>query len=59
MRGLETIFSPVAVNKFSDAEAEAIASEPVSSKRQREFWIDRIERLEVGYGILRGVTGRG
>ena len=57
MRGLETIFSPVAVNKFSDAEAEAIASEPVSARRLREFWIDRIERLEAGYRILRGFTG--
>lgn len=58
VRGLETIFSPVAVNKFSDAEAEAVASEPVSAKRQREFLIDRIERLEAGYRILRGFTGR-
>lgn len=58
VRGLETIFSPVAVNQLSDAEAEAIASEPVSAKRQREFLIDRIEKLEVGYRILRGFTGR-
>lgn len=58
VRGLETIFSPVAVNKLSDAEAEAVALEPVSAKRHREFLIDRIERLEAGYQILRGFTGR-
>lgn len=58
VRGLETIFSPVAVNKFSDAEAEAIALEPVSAKRHREFLTDRIERLEAGYRILRVFTGQ-
>lgn len=58
VRGLETIFSPVAVNQLSDSEIEAIASEPVSAKRHREFLIDRIEKLEVGYRTLRGFTGR-
>lgn len=48
----------MAVNQLSDAEAEAIASEPVSAKRHREFLLDRIEKLEAGYRILRGFTGR-
>lgn len=37
MRGLEKIFSPVVVNAMSDKEVEAIASEPLSAKRQREM----------------------
>lgn len=55
VRGLETIFSPVAVIKLSDVETEAIASEPVSAKRQREFLEDRIRKLKDGHDIFRGV----
>ena len=57
MRGLEKIFSPVVVNAMSDAEVEAIASEPLSAKRQREFLEDRIKKLQDGYEIFRGVMG--
>ena len=37
MRGLEKIFSPAVVYAMSDTEVEAIASEPLSAKRQREL----------------------
>ncbi|KAF7879541.1 hypothetical protein EAF04_000736 [Stromatinia cepivora] len=57
VRGLENIFSPVIVNSLSDVEVEAIASEPTSAKRQREFLEDRISKLEDGYEIFRGVMG--
>ncbi|TAQ90934.1 hypothetical protein B7494_g709 [Chlorociboria aeruginascens] len=55
VRGLEKIFDPVVVNKLSDREVQAIASEPESSKRQREFLEDRIARLIDGQDIFRGV----
>ena len=59
MRGLEKIFSPVVVNAMSDTEVEAIASEPSSAKRQREFLEDRIKKLQDGHEIFRGVMGGG
>jgi hypothetical protein len=37
VHGLEKIFSPVVIYAMSDTEVEAIASEPLSAKRQREF----------------------
>jgi hypothetical protein len=57
VRGLEKIFSPVVVNAMSDTEVEAIASEPSSAKRQREFLEDRIKKLQDGHEIFRGVMG--
>ncbi|CZS87940.1 related to interferon-induced GTP-binding protein Mx [Rhynchosporium graminicola] len=57
VRGLEKIFSPVVVNAMLDAEVEAIASEPLSAKRQRNFLTDRIKKLEDGHEIFRGVMG--
>ncbi|KAN0108674.1 dynamin family protein-like protein [Hyaloscypha variabilis] len=57
VRGLEKIFSPVVVNAMSDAEVEAIASEPLSAKRQREFLEERIKKLKDGHEIFRGVMG--
>jgi hypothetical protein len=44
---------------MSDTEVEAIASEPSSAKRQREFLEDRIKKLEDGHEIFRGVMGSG
>ncbi|KAM0802080.1 dynamin family protein-like protein [Usnea florida] len=57
IRGLEKIFSPVIVNGLKDSEAEAIASEPTSSKRQRQFLEDRIAKLKDGQKIFRSVMG--
>lgn len=57
IRGLEKIFSPVIVNSLTDSEAEAIASEPTSSKRQRQFLEDRIAKLKDGQKIFRSVMG--
>ncbi|PVH91396.1 dynamin family protein [Periconia macrospinosa] len=37
IRGLEDIFSPILVDRLTDTEAENLASEPESCKRQREF----------------------
>jgi hypothetical protein len=58
VRGLERIFSPVAVSDMSDSEVEGIASEPASAKRQRDFLQDRIKKLEHGNNVFRGVMGR-
>ena len=44
---------------MSDTEVEAIASEPLSAKRQREFLEDRIKKLQDGHEIFRGVIGSG
>jgi hypothetical protein len=59
VRRLEKIFSPVVVNATSDMGVEAIASEPLSAKRQREFLEDRINKLQDGHEIFRGVMGSG
>ena len=45
------------VNGLSDAQVEAIASEPSSAKDQRVFLEDRIRRLKDGREIFRGVMG--
>ncbi|KAF1979861.1 hypothetical protein BU23DRAFT_637299 [Bimuria novae-zelandiae CBS 107.79] len=55
VRGLEDIFSPIFVSKLSDADAQEIASEPASCKRQRDFLQDRIKKLKSGHAILRRV----
>jgi hypothetical protein len=57
VRGLERIFSPVAVNDMSDSEVERITSEPASANRQKDFLQDRIKKLEYGSNIFRGVMG--
>ncbi|MCJ1404013.1 hypothetical protein MMC11_007237 [Xylographa trunciseda] len=57
VRGLELIFSPLTILGMKDAELEAIASEPLSAKRKREFIGDRIEKLKRGQTILRKVMG--
>ncbi|CAD6590745.1 MAG: hypothetical protein ASARMPREDX12_004714 [Alectoria sarmentosa] len=57
IRGLEKIFSPVVVNGLTDSEVEAIASEPASAKRQRQFLEDRIAKLKDGQSIFRSVMG--
>lgn len=57
IRGLEKIFSPVAVNSLTDSEVEAIASEPANAKRQRQFLEDRIAKLKDGQSIFRSVMG--
>ncbi|KAL9118920.1 MAG: hypothetical protein Q9187_004527 [Circinaria calcarea] len=56
VRGIEKIFSPVAIANLSDVESEAIASEPASAKRHREFLKDRIGKLEDGHKILRNLV---
>lgn len=59
MRGLGEIFSPVVINAMMGTEDEAIASEPLSAKRQREFLEDRIKQLQEGHKIFSGVTRSG
>ena len=55
IRGLEEIFSPVVVNGLSDSDVKKIASEPPALKRQRQFLKDRIEKLENGQKIFKGI----
>ncbi len=59
IRGMESIFSPITVNGLTDSEVEAIASEPASAKRQRQFLEDRIAKLKDGQSIFRSVMGSG
>lgn len=55
IRGLEHIISPVVVTNLSDSDVEKIASEPPALKRQRRFLRDRIEKLENGQKIFKGI----
>lgn len=57
MRGLESIFSPVAVNELSDSVVELIAIESPSSQRQRTSLGERIKKLENGQRIFYEVMG--
>lgn len=57
VRGLESIFSPVVVNALSDAQVAAIAAEPDTAQRQRQYLEDRIAKLKAGESIFRGVMG--
>ena len=56
MRGIEKIFSPVVVHAMSDTEVKAIASEPLSAKRQRELLENSIKKLQDEHKIFRGWT---
>ncbi|CZS99270.1 related to Mx2 protein (GTPase protein) [Rhynchosporium agropyri] len=55
VHGLELIFSPVVVNSLEPAQAEALASEPKSSKRKREHLVEQIKKLEEGHEIFKSV----
>ena len=55
VRDLDKIFCPVTVSQLTDSEVEALASEPASAKRQREFLEDRIAKLKDGQSIFRNV----
>jgi len=57
--GLEKMFSPVIVNAMSDMEVEAIASGPLSAKRQSEFSENHIKKLQGRHKIFRGAIGNG
>ena len=57
VRDLDKIFCPVTVSCLTDSEMEALASEPASAKRQREFLEDRIAKLKDGRSIFRSVMG--
>jgi hypothetical protein len=56
---VEKIFSPVIVNAMSDTEVEAIASGPLSAKRQSEFLENHIKKLQDRHKIFRGAMGSG
>ncbi len=54
MCGLKKIFSPIVVYAMSDTQVEAIASEPLSAKRQRELLEYSIKKLQDGHKIFSG-----
>ena len=56
---LEKIFSPIVVNAIQETEVEAIASEPLSAKDQRDLLENGIKKLQDGHEIFRGVMGSG
>ncbi|KAF7898456.1 hypothetical protein EAF00_004902 [Botryotinia globosa] len=55
VRGLERIFDPVAVNKMSDKDVEAIASEPGPARQERAYLEDQIKKLGEGKRIFRTI----
>ncbi|TGO54665.1 hypothetical protein BELL_1502g00010 [Botrytis elliptica] len=57
VRGLDSIFNPLAVYNFTSEQAEAIASEPTHCKSMRAFLQDRINKLEDGEQIFRNIMG--
>ncbi|PQE32794.1 hypothetical protein CJF32_00001289 [Rutstroemia sp. NJR-2017a WRK4] len=59
VRGLDKIFDPIAVNKMSDEQVAAIASEPLTTRREREYLVDQIENLRKGKRIFRSIMGGG
>ena len=59
VKGLETIFSPVVVNAMSDEAVEAIAAEPLATRRKREFLTDRVAKLKDGQNVFKMVMGGG
>jgi len=52
--GLEKIFSPIVVYAMSDTEVEALASEPLSAKHQRDLLENGIKKLQDGHKIFVG-----
>lgn len=56
VRDLQDIFSPMIMVTMSDPQVLSLLSEPSTTKRQRAFLTDRIERLEEGEEIFRSVT---
>ncbi|KAH9877555.1 hypothetical protein IAQ61_002922 [Plenodomus lingam] len=58
IRGLEDIFSPLVVSRWSDSELNEIASEPATIMRQRAFLEDRVSKLDTCHDILRQVMKR-
>jgi hypothetical protein len=54
MHRLKKIFSPIVVYAMSDTEVEAIASEPLSAKRQRELLENGFKKLQNRHKIFRG-----
>ncbi|KAI9669048.1 MAG: hypothetical protein M1831_000640 [Alyxoria varia] len=57
VRGLDQIFSPTSVNRLSDEIVENLASEPATTKQQRDHLEDRIAKLQNGQKVLKGVMG--
>lgn len=52
IRGLENIFSPLTVSRWSESDMNDIASEPATVMRQRAFLEDRVSKLNTGHNIL-------
>ena len=58
VRGLDKIFSPLDVNNLSDKKILKLAANPTSVKRQRDFLLDRRQKLLSGKSIFRDIMGR-
>ncbi|KAI2083692.1 hypothetical protein LOZ36_005475, partial [Ophidiomyces ophidiicola] len=55
VRDLDQILSAVVIAGLPDDEVQNLSSEPPSARKQREFLIDRREKLEEGRKVLRQV----
>ena len=55
VRGLESIFNPVVVEKLEPAQAETWASEPAAAKRRRAYLEEQIKKLKEGQDIFKSV----
>ncbi|KAF2158961.1 hypothetical protein M409DRAFT_71374 [Zasmidium cellare ATCC 36951] len=55
LRNLDKLFTPLDVNGLSDEDVMKVAAEPASTRRQRDFLLDRQQKLISGRDIFRGV----
>jgi hypothetical protein len=57
VRELDQILSPLFVSSLSDEDVVKVVSEPTSVKRQRDFLVDRLDKLKEGQTKFRDVMG--
>ncbi|PKY04430.1 hypothetical protein P168DRAFT_343960 [Aspergillus campestris IBT 28561] len=56
LRDLEHVLSPLTLSRLSDSETLALACEPGTAKRRREFLQGRLAKLNEGHKILQEIV---
>ena len=57
VRGLQDVFSPIAVYRMSDAETLRVASEPPAAQKQRLELKEKVKKLRDGNEVLQDLMG--
>lgn len=57
IRNLGDIFSPMVVSQLTDDEIQSLTAEPASIRRQRQFYEDRLAKLQEADMILKTAMG--